>query len=61
MRTTRAEHTRLRALVNRSFTATTVAGMRGRIHSLVRELLQPHGMVRLLTSFRTSRVPSLPW
>ena len=35
------QHTRLRALVNSSFTAAAVAGMRGRVQSLVDELLQP--------------------
>lgn len=35
------EHTRLRALVNSCFTAAAVAGMRGRVQSLVDELLQP--------------------
>ena len=35
------EHTRLRGLINRSFTAATVAGMRGRVQNLVDELLRP--------------------
>jgi pimeloyl-[acyl-carrier protein] synthase len=36
------EHTRLRSLVNKSFTAATVARMRGRIQGLIDELLRPY-------------------
>ena len=36
------EHTRLRSLVNKSFTAATAARMRGRIQGLIDELLSPY-------------------